>query len=53
MLTSSFQPALTEAELLEGEKRYCQEQSSRRLAMAAGLTKGSDELAEAWQQDHA
>ena len=51
MVDNNFTAAMTEEELLFGEARHRSEEPSRRLAMAAGLTKSSDELAQAWQQD--
>ena len=51
MIDNSFTAAMTSEELLTGEARHSSEEQSRRLAMAAGLTKSSKELAQAWKQD--
>lgn len=53
MLENSFQAAMTEKELHEGEQRYSKAEKSRKLAMAAGLTKNSDELLKVWTNDQA
>jgi len=51
MLNNDFTAAMTSEELLSGETRYADNEQSRKLAMAAGLTRSSDELQRAWQQD--
>jgi hypothetical protein len=48
MLENDFTAAMTSEEFLSGEDRHSDAELSRRLAMAAGLTKSSEELAEAW-----
>lgn len=49
MIYSTFAAAMTEQELAIGEARHSKGESSRRLAMTAGLTKDSEELSEAWE----
>jgi|TARA_B110000240_G_C13402850_1_gene411770 hypothetical protein len=51
MLTNTFAAVMTPEQLLTGESRHSSEEPSRRLAMAAGLTKSSEELQRAWQDD--
>lgn len=51
MLDSSFTAAITSSDLLAGEARHSDIEPSRKLAMTAGLTKSSEELARAWQSD--
>ena len=51
MVDNNFTAAMTEEELLFGEARHRSEEPSRRLAMTAGLTKSSEELSRAWEQD--
>jgi len=42
MLNNDFTAAMTSEELLSGETRYADNEQSRKLAMAAGLTMSSD-----------
>ena len=42
---------MTDQEYLDGEVRHKDQEQSRKLSMAAGLTKSSDELGEAWKKD--
>jgi hypothetical protein len=49
MLKNDFTAAMTYEEFLFGEDRHSDAEPSRRLAMAAGLTKSSEGLAEAWK----
>ena len=51
MITSDFDPAMTSAEMESGETRHQKVEPSRKLAMAAGLTKSSDELRKVWESD--
>jgi hypothetical protein len=51
MIDSDFTAAMTSEELLLGEARHSDAEPSRRLAMAAGLTKSSDELNKAWEHN--
>lgn len=51
MLDNDFKAAISPTELLAGETRHAETEQSRKLAMAAGLTKSCDELEQAWQQD--
>ena len=51
MITNNFTAAMTQEELLTGEAHHEEGEQSRRSAMAAGLTKSSDELSRAWEQD--
>jgi hypothetical protein len=48
MLENDFTAAMTSEEFLSGEDRHSDAELSRRLAMAAGLTKSSKELANVW-----
>jgi len=50
-MDNNFTAAMTKEELLTGEARHSSEEPSRRLAMAAGLTKSSKELLRAWKKD--
>jgi hypothetical protein len=51
MLNNDFTAALTSSDLLSGEARHTDIEQSRKLAMAAGLTKSSEELQWAWEKD--
>ena len=51
MLENDFEAAMSSEELLAGETRHAPGEQSRRLAMAAALTKSSDELKLAWEVD--
>lgn len=51
MIESSFTAAMTTDEMDAGEIRHREMELSRRLAMAAGLTKNSDELKRVWETD--
>ena len=51
MIDNEFVAAMTEKELLTGEARHREAEPSRRLAMAAGLTKSSDELKQTWEKN--
>lgn len=51
MIKNDFVAAMTNEQLLEGETGHSKARSSRRLAMAAGLTKSSDELKQAWTRN--
>jgi hypothetical protein len=51
MIDNDFTAAMTSEELLSGEARHSSSEQSRRLAMAAGLTKSSDELQQVWEQN--
>lgn len=51
MIDNHFTAAMTTAELLSGEASHQDAEPSRKLAMAAGLTKSSEELARAWEAD--
>jgi hypothetical protein len=51
MLNNDFIAAITSEELLSGETRHTNIDQSRKLAMAAGLTRSSEELQRAWQDD--
>jgi len=51
MITNDFTAAMSSEELQAGEARHHAAEQSRRLAMAAGLTKSSDDLSLAWAQD--
>ena len=53
MRINSFTAAMSIAALQRGETRHIGTETSRKLAMAAGLTKSSDELSEAWEADPA
>jgi len=44
MISSDFTAAMTDQELRDGEARHAEVEQSRKLAMAAGLTKSSDDL---------
>ena len=46
-----FEPAMTQKELLDGEKLHLEIEETRKLVMAAGLTKSSVELEESWDID--
>ncbi|NQV69265.1 MAG: hypothetical protein HQ498_04485 [Pseudohongiella sp.] len=48
---TDFAASMTEQELLAGESRHQEAEPSRKLAMAAGLLKSSDELKHAWETD--
>jgi hypothetical protein len=52
MLDNHFEAAMSLEDLLIGEARHADGEQSRKLAMAAGLTKSSEELQRAWQDDH-
>ena len=51
MINNEFSAAMTSEEFLAAETRHVSAEQSRKLAMAAGLTKSSDELKEAWEAD--
>ena len=51
MITNDFTPTMSLEELQAGEERHTATIPSRRLAMTAGLTKSSKELAEAWDKN--
>jgi peroxiredoxin len=51
MLNNDFTAAMTSEELLSGEARHTDTERSRKQAMAAGLTRSSEELQRAWQKD--
>ena len=51
MISNDFTAAITQEELSAGEARHSATEHSRKLAMTAGLTKSSDELARAWEAD--
>lgn len=51
MINNDFTAAMSSEELLAGEARHTSTEQSRKLAMAAGLTKSYDELNQAWQQN--
>jgi len=42
---------MTTEEMQSGEARHAKIEPSRKLAMAAGLTKSSDDLREVWESD--
>jgi hypothetical protein len=46
MIDNDFTATMTSEELVLGEARHCDAEPSRRLAMAAGLTKSSQFLIE-------
>ena len=51
MITSDFTAAMTSQELQDGEARHQENEQSRKLSMAAGLTKSSAELKQVWEKD--
>ena len=51
MISSEFPADMTEKELLDGEDHHQAAEQSRKLSMATGLTKSSDELRRAWEKD--
>jgi hypothetical protein len=51
MLNNQFLAAMTSEEFLKGEALHCESEPSRELAMAAGLTKSSQELEKAWKKN--
>jgi len=51
MIDSDFTAAMTDEELRDGEAHHAEVEQSRKLAMAAGLTKTSDELRKVWEED--
>ena len=51
MVNYRFHAAMTEEELLDGEARHSEIEQSRKLVMAAGLTKNSNQLSEVWESD--
>ncbi len=48
---TTFTAAMTSEEMQSGEARHARIEPSRKLAMAAGLTKSSDELRDVWDSD--
>jgi len=46
-----FTAAMTTKEMEDGETRHGEIELSRKLAMAAGLTKSSDELRKVWDSN--
>ena len=51
MFNNEFTPAMTGEEYLAGETRHAAGGQSRMLAMAAGLTKSSNELKKVWESN--
>ncbi|MEZ5491998.1 MAG: hypothetical protein R3F50_17055 [Gammaproteobacteria bacterium] len=51
MTVPSFHAAMTIEELLDGEARHRDIEQSRKLAMAAGLTKSSRQLRDTWEKN--
>ena len=51
MTNMSFHAAMTKDELLDGEKRQHTIEQSRKLAMASGLTKSSNQLRDTWEKN--
>ncbi len=51
MIDNDFTAAMTISDLQAGEARRSDTEPSRKLAMAAGLTNNSEELARAWETD--
>ena len=49
MINNEFTAAMTNEEFLAGESRHESAEQSRKLAMAIGLTKSSNELKESWE----
>ncbi|MEZ5490902.1 MAG: hypothetical protein R3F50_11365 [Gammaproteobacteria bacterium] len=51
MISMNFHASMSNEELLAGENRHLIIEQSRKLAMAAGLTKSSEQLMETWEKD--
>lgn len=51
MIDSDFTAAMTTSDLQAGKALHSDAEPSRKLAMAAGLTKSSEELARSWEAE--
>lgn len=51
MIENAFSAAMTDEEFLSGETRHQKAEQSRKLAMAAGLTKTSEKLKQVWESN--
>lgn len=51
MISSNFAATMTDDELKDGEANHQKVEPSPKMAMAAGLTKSSDELKRIWENE--
>lgn len=51
MIDNVLVVAMTDEDFLQGETRHQEAEQSRKLAMAAGLSKSSEEFKQTWVKD--